>query len=138
MKKIAVIILGLCACVTLVACATQTVEKDYEGFEGVLDFGAYSGVAPLNDDEIEEFNRELADEGLVSYWYHLDNWDQSVSPTEVYFGYIDKMEERGFTSSYDREQEEMVIANLSNESFLITTSWSPRTEEVGVLIGPMH
>lgn len=134
MRKIFAVILSVCACVLLGACGEQTAEKDYEGFEGVLDFGAYSGVEPLNDETTREFNERMEAIGIGSYSYRLENWDENASPAEVYFGYIDKMEERGFTSDYDREQENLVLVTLSNEKFVISTTWSPQIEEVGILI----
>lgn len=136
MRKIFAVILSVCTCVLLGACGEQTAEKDYEGFEGVLDFGAYSGASQIVDDETAGLKEEMEGEELSLYWYSLESLGSDTKPEEVFFGYIHAMENLGFDSSYDREQEGYVLAHLMNESFLISLSWDPTAEEVFVMLGP--
>lgn len=136
MKKIFHIVMAVCILVMLGGCGETEKSKYYAGFDGVLDFGIYSGASQIVDDETEELKEGMEDEELSLYWYSLESLGSDTKPEEVFFGYIHAMENLGFDSSYDREQEGYVLAHLMNESLLISLSWDPTAEEVLVMLGP--
>ena len=136
MKKTFCAFVAVCVLVMLGGCVEAQKSQYYAGFDGVLDFGVYSGAAQIVDDEIEALKEEMKGGELAAYWYNMGSLGPDAKPEKVFFEYIEAMEGLGFDSSYDREQEKCVLAHLMNESFLISVGWYPREEEVFVLLGP--
>lgn len=136
MKKFFCAFVTVCVLVALVGCGETEKSQYYAGFDGVLDFGTYSGASQIVDDETEALKEEMEADEFSAYWYSMESLGPNSEPEKVFFGYVEAMEGLGFDSSYDREQEECVLALLMNERFIISVGWYPREEEVFVLLGP--